>query len=210
MYEETNSRKVFLSVLGVAILLVAVVGISFAAFSDTFTGDSNSISTGTITMSYTEPVKGIELTDALPVSDATAMGWNESGKVFPFTVVAGASGTIVVPYEIVVEKVEGTLADEAVKVALTKGETGSEGAPIYSGTMKNFLDNAAEPSFNEARNGKVIHTETVSFVEGQDAPTNATQKYNLRIWINEAATVSEEQDYKVLVHVDSAVSPIGR
>ena len=52
MMEESGSKKVLLSVLGVAILVVAVVGISFAAFSFTNTSDENSIQTGTITMSY--------------------------------------------------------------------------------------------------------------------------------------------------------------
>ena len=68
--EEDNSRKVFLSVLGVAILLVAVVGVSFALYSTSSTGKDNSISTGTITMSYTEPTNGILLENALPISDA--------------------------------------------------------------------------------------------------------------------------------------------
>jgi len=60
--EENNSRKVLLSVLGVAILLVAVVGISFAAYTFTDQSDeANTINTGTITMSYTEPENGIKL-----------------------------------------------------------------------------------------------------------------------------------------------------
>ena len=65
--EENSSRKVLLSVLGVAILVVAVIGVSFALYSTSSTGKVNSISTGTITMSYTEPSNGINLTNALPI-----------------------------------------------------------------------------------------------------------------------------------------------
>ena len=125
MMEENNSRKVFLSVLGVAILLVAVVGISFAAYTlSTTSTTANTINTGTITMSYTEPENGIDLRDALPVADATAMAWEDD--VFSFTVAATASGTVTVPYEISVQKTEGTLSDSQVKVYLTKGTLGSE------------------------------------------------------------------------------------
>ena len=55
MKEDNNSKQVLLSVLGVAILVVAVVGVSFAAFTFSQTGQKvNTISTGTITMSYSE------------------------------------------------------------------------------------------------------------------------------------------------------------
>lgn len=71
--EENNSKKVLLSVLGVAILVVAVVGVSFAAFSFANTPSANnSITTGTITMSFSEETAGISITNADPVADETA------------------------------------------------------------------------------------------------------------------------------------------
>ena len=48
--KENNQKKVLLSVLGVAILVVAVVGISFAIYSTSFETGANSISTGTVTV----------------------------------------------------------------------------------------------------------------------------------------------------------------
>ena len=70
--ENNNSKEVLLSVLGVAILVVAVVGVSFAAFTFSQTGNVvNQITTGTISMSYSEPENGITLTNAMPMEDAT-------------------------------------------------------------------------------------------------------------------------------------------
>ncbi len=206
MGEENNSRKVFLSVLGVAILLVAVVGISFAAYTFSSTSnDANTISTGTITMSYTEPTNGILLENALPVADDTAKVWVEDGKVFSFTVAAGATGTVSVPYQISVTKdVSSTLADSAVKVYLTKGELGTETAVFEPKLMSTVVGKNAG-----LRSGSdVIHTETVNFVDGN--ASNATVKYNLRIWVDAAATVTQGESYKILVNVDSAVKPIGK
>lgn len=206
MGEENNSRKVFLSVLGVAILLVAVVGISFAAYTlSTTSNDANTISTGTITMSYTEPTNGILLENALPVADATAKDWKADGQVFSFTVAATASGTVSVPYQISVTKDgSSTLADSAVKVYLTKGELGTETTVFEPKLMDTVVGKAAG-----LRTGSdVIHTETVNFNEGH--ATNATTKYNLRIWVDSAATVTQGQSYKIFVNVDSAVKPIGK
>ena len=73
--KDNNSKQVLLSVLGVAILVVAVVGVSFAAFTFSQTGNvENTITTGTISMTYTEPENGINLTNAMPMTD-------DSGKV---------------------------------------------------------------------------------------------------------------------------------
>ena len=206
MGEENNSRKVFLSVLGVAILLVAVVGISFAAYTlSTTSSEANTISTGTITMSYTEPTNGILLENALPVADATAKVWADAGKVFSFTVAATASGTVTVPYEISVTKDGASnLTDSAVKIYLTKGDLGTETAVFEPKLMSTVVGQNAG-----LRTGSdVIHTETVNFVSG--AAANATTKYNLRIWVDSAAEVSQGQNYKIFVNVDSAVKPIGK
>ncbi|MDD5979658.1 MAG: hypothetical protein PUC23_00915 [bacterium] len=206
MGEENNSRKVFLSVLGVAILLVAVVGISFAAYTlSTTSNEANTISTGTITMSYTEPTNGILLENALPVADDTAKVWTEAGKVFSFTVAATASGTVTVPYEISVTKDGASnLADSAVKIYLTKGDLGTETAVFEPKLMSTVVGQN-----KGLRTGSdVIHTETVNFVSGNAA--NATTKYNLRIWVDSAATVTQGQNYKIFVNVDSAVKPIGK
>ena len=138
--EEDNSRKVFLSVLGVAILLVAVVGVSFALYSTGATGKDNSISTGTITMSYTEPDNGILLEHALPISDAAGKQLTGPGKVFTFTVATNATGTVTVPYEINITKVEtSSLADSAVAVYLTKGTIPTETEVVPKKTMADVV-----------------------------------------------------------------------
>ena len=69
-----SSRQILLSVLGIAILLIAVVGISFAAFNYTKAGTrENTIKTGTVTMSYDEATNGINISNAVPMNEATAL-----------------------------------------------------------------------------------------------------------------------------------------
>ena len=211
MMEENNSRKVFLSVLGVAILLVAVVGISFAAYTYETTGGDNSINTGTITMSYTEPENGINLTNALPVADSTAMGWTGAGQVFSFTVATTASGTVTVPYEISVQKTDGSIADGAIKLYLTRGTLGTDETQVYGpALMSEVIQETNKSTLRTTVNAYKIHTETVNFNAGTATNGNASVNYHLRLWVDAGATVAQGQNYKVLVHVDSAVKPIGQ
>lgn len=208
--EENNSRKVLLSVLGVAILLVAVVGISFAAYTFTDQSDeANTINTGTITMSYTEPENGIKLENALPVADETAKDWTEAGKVFSFTVATTATGTVSVPYEISVQKTDGSLADSAIKLYLTRGTLGTNEEPVYGPElMSEVIKDDNRSTLRKTVDAYKLHTETVVFKDAE--ATNATVKYNLRIWVDAGATVTQGEYYKLLVHVDSAVKPIGQ
>ena len=102
MKENNNSKQILLSVLGVAILVVAVVGVSFAAFSYSKTGEKvNTITTGSIVMSYNETTNGINLVDALPISDAQgmALSGNTAGheEYFDFNV----SATILVQLQLI-------------------------------------------------------------------------------------------------------------
>ena len=206
--EEDNSRKVFLSVLGVAILLVAVVGVSFALYSTGANGKDNSISTGTITMSYTEPDNGILLEKALPISDAAGKQLSGPGKVFTFTVATTASGTVTVPYEINITKETSTLADSAVAVYLTKGTTTvTEVVPkkLMSAVVLESNKTALRPDAYK------LYETSVAYENGTVKTGEATTTYNLRIWVdaNADAETIKSQEYKIKVNVDSKVNAIG-
>lgn len=204
---DNNAKKVFLSVLGVAILLVAVIGVSFAAFNYSNVGNENSISTGSITMSYSEAFAGILLEDALPISDADALATDAPGpkNSFEFTVSSAATGTdeITVPYTITVTPTALTgeiLENDQVKIALFKNG-GSD--PVVGPKLVSALADS------DVRTGsKVLYAPT-------DGATNTlkgnsvTDSYVLKIWVDYEVKIEEEllteQTYKLLVNVDSTV-----
>ena len=209
MMEEDNSRKVFLSVLGVAILLVAVVGVSFALYSTGATGKDNSISTGTITMSYTEPTNGILLENALPISDDAGKKLTGDKNVFTFTVATTASGTVTVPYEINITKETSTLADSAVAVYLTKGkttETEVVAKKLMSAVVLDSNKSAIRPTAYK------LYETSVAYENGTVKTGEETTTYNLRIWVdaNADAETIKGQEYKIKVNVDSKVNAIGQ
>ena len=208
--EENSSRKVLLSVLGVAILVVAVIGVSFALYSTSSTGKVNSISTGTITMSYTEPSNGINLTNALPISDAEGKSLKGEGNVFTFTVSATASGTVTVPYEINITKDSSTtLADGAVAVYLTKGTT-TETEVVAKKLMSQVVTTANKSTYRT--DSYKLYSTNVVYQNGTVKTGEATTTYNLRIWVdaNADAETIRGQGYKIKVNVDSSVNAIGQ
>ena len=200
--KENSQKKMLLSVLGVAILVVAVIGISFAAYSATFDyGDANSIKTGTIMVSYTEPSNAINLEEAMPMDDKDGKALTGPNKTFDFSVSTKATNALTVPYTISLTKVDpSSLEDKDVKVYLTK-----EGAEVLAPTLVSNL--AANP--NPARSGSKILYTTEDVYNGTGEEAKITN-YVLRMWVDKAATVNADtsRTYKALVNVDSAVNPI--
>ena len=203
--EENGSKKVLLSVLGVAILVVAVVGISFAAANFSNTGSDNSISTGTITMSYAEPENGITLTDALPMSDTVGVALNQK---FEFTVSTKATGAVTIPYEINVTPVDtltegnGALTASQVKINLLK-----DGTQVLAPTL---LSDAKLTESTLRTGSKVIYSTSETFTQGNT--TAKTSTYTLRMWVDSAVSTSDIADktyeYRLLVNVDAHVNPV--
>ena len=119
---KIKSKSFLLTIIAIILLLIAVIGVSYAAFYYSKVGDEvNRISTGTITMSYSENNNGIYLTDAYPTTDAIGMALSGTNQYFDFTVSASMSGNTIVDYVVAGVKVQdnSTLPDEGVKVYLT-------------------------------------------------------------------------------------------
>ena len=202
--EKDSSKKILLSVLGVAILVVAVVGISFAAFSYTRTGETvNKIETGQISMTYTETENGIDITNALPMTDETGKALKAEKQYFDFTVASTISGTTTINYAITATKeADSTLPDTGVKVYLTSGsDKVEELAPTkVSALTKTVAGNTAGAPASE-------YTLKTGTLNG-----TSTTTYRLRMWVandyaentttgTENSNAITKQTYKLRVNV---------
>ncbi len=77
MSNSNSSKQILLSVIGVAILVVAIVGVSFAFFNYTRTGLVNTVKTGQIFFEQSQ--SSVELTNVFPISaeEAAAVPGND-------------------------------------------------------------------------------------------------------------------------------------
>ena len=104
------------------LLLVFLVGISYAAFNYSGVGQrENKITTGAISMTYTESTNSIALSNALPTTDATGKKRLNTGEYFDFTVKSSIKGNTDINYEIAAKEESGnTFAGKNIKFYLTK------------------------------------------------------------------------------------------
>ena len=193
--KDNNSKQVLLSVLGVAILVVAVVGVSFAAFSYSKTGEKvNTITTGTITMSYSETTNGINLTNALPMSDGVGMTLSDENQYFDFTVSATIAGNTTINYAITATKeADSTIPDEGVKVYLTNMD-GEADSQILAPTKVSALQKTTSDVSGAPDNQYKLTSDTFS--------ASGSHAYRLRMWVADDYRVSgDTQTFKLRVNV---------
>lgn len=205
MNNNNSSKQILLSVLGVAILVVAVVGISFAAFSYSKTGEKeNTITTGTITMSYTENTNGITLTDALPITDDAGKALSAEGQYFDFTVNAKivGKGTTKIDYVITATEVTTSLPSTGVKAYLTSNTDATvELAPTIVSTLP------LTESGNSAGAPVGEHILKSGSISTTDNSVNETTTYRLRMWVDQNYQApSTQQVYSIKVNVYGAAA----
>ena len=212
--KENNQKKMLLSVLGVAILVVAVIGISFAAYSTVFESQVNTVTTGTVMVNYTESGNAINVTNALPMTDANGIAQTGTG-VFSFSVSTKADNALTVPYEINLTKVElactgentptgcyTSMADNQVKAYLTKG-----GSSVTETTANGKL--ISELATSTQRSGaKILHSASDQFTTTGEAAK--TTNYELRLWIANNVNINDvtDKEFHAKVNVDSHVNPV--
>ncbi len=202
---SNSSKQILISILGVAILIVAVVGISFAAFTYARTGTTtNTITTGTITMSYTEGKNGITLTDALPITDDAGKALSAEGQYFDFTVNAKivGKGTTKIDYVITATEVTTSLPSTGVKAYLTSNTDQTvELAPTIVSTLP------LTESGNSAGAPVGEHILKSGSISTTDNSVNETTTYRLRMWVDQNYQApSSQQVYSIKVNVYGAAA----
>ncbi|MEG0794731.1 MAG: hypothetical protein RSG95_02935 [Bacilli bacterium] len=181
---NNSSKQVLLSVLGVAILVVAVVGVSFAAFTWASTDTTeNKIATGTLTMAYTANTNGIAITNAMPTTDeAGKVIAIEDKKTFKFTVGATISGNATINYDVGLAKNtpgSNALADADVHMYLTTISASLE-TPVTTALGNNggvftFAQNGAQSTNGVPATSMTIATGSFN--------ATGTKEYVLRMWL---------------------------
>ena len=205
--KDNSSKQILLSVLGVAILVVAVVGVSFAAFSYSKTGEKvNTITTGSIVMSYNETTNGINLVNALPMSDEDGIALSgmeeDNEQYFDFNVSATITGATTINYIITATKeLDSDIPDSAIKVYLTSMDADAD-SQILAPTLVSALEttDATDTTNTGAPEDQYkLHENTFS--------TSLTRKYRLRMWIDENySNLGTSGTYKLRVNVYGAAA----
>ena len=194
-----NKKKDFILILIVFILLIAIAGISYAAFSFVGTGQKlNTITTGAISMEYVESTNVISMNNALPTTDATGKKRLNDGEYFDFTVKSSIAGNTDINYEIAAKEENGNTFDgKNIKFYLTK--VNSDGSEEEAMPPKTYSE---DPSGN-GYTGRPA--DMMSLYAGNLNQQGDTEvKYRLRLWVDESYNPQNDNGglvYKVKVNV---------
>ena len=147
MNQSNNSKQVLLSVIGVAILVVAVVGVSFAFFNYTRTGPANTVSTGEIHFETTQstvavtnlfPVAATNVTatteDNVATTEVNISGWTSYEYGLKYDVYADTVDLKGLPIKVKVFK-EGTLTENATLTQYDGATAIGNGSKLAEGTI---------------------------------------------------------------------------
>lgn len=175
-----STKQVLLSIMAVAIIVIAAVGVSYAAFSYSKSGSvNNTIRTGNIYFKYNEPTNGIALLDAVPIPDVDGKNLFGSGNVFDFGVTSTIKGNTKINYEIVLEgEPSSTLDAKKLKVYLVSVD--DEKTPVAGEVVvlePTYLSDLKQ-SVNKV-GAKLLYNATAT--EGE----NIIKNYRFKMWIPE-------------------------
>ncbi len=171
-------KELIIGVVAVFSLIIGMGLVSYAAFSYSKRGEKvNTITTGTIQMSYTESDNIITITNALPTTDATGKIRLTKGEYFDFSVTTTITGDTTIDWEIAAEDLsDSTFSGSNIKYYLTKLEGSTETEVL---APKIYTE---ESSANDAT-GRPVHM--MSLATGSSNSTMTTN-YRLRLWVNES------------------------
>lgn len=186
--EDNNKKTLILSIVGILVLVIAVVGVSFAMYSFTGTGSQeNLIKTGTVSMDFDSSLTGgnhFTVTNKYPMSDAKGIAQTDSKATFGVTATWGTA-KMTVKYDLaIVDITEGTtLTEDYVKIALL-GSTGN----VIVGTADG--------------DGDLTAGVAISTLKNAGSPNSLYSSYGLT---SGTLTTSGQSDkYTVLAYVSSA------
>ncbi len=193
--EEKKKNKEIITVGLVLLLVVMIVGVSYAAFTFSKTGvTENAITTSAVTMIYTEGDNQISINNAVPITEEVGKTLSDENYVFDFTINIKTGPKMPISYEVTaVKDSSSTMGNEDVRLYLQKSLDGT-----------NYNDEVLEPSpytpldvddeFGAKAGEMVMDVGSIS--------EKVTYYYRLRMWVDSSYELSSEsKSFTVRVNV---------
>lgn len=190
--DNSLSKQILLVIIGIALLIVAVVGVSYAiTVSDIFTNKVR-IVTDSSNM-------GIDMNNTLPMSDSEGI---LSNKVFDFCTLATVEKNSIVRYEVALEKIlsDNNLDDGEVRIYLEKLNSNGYVSTDITKIPSSFI---ADWNSSLTPDGSMI-LYYGAFSNDSSDDKEMSECFRLRIWISEDTVIgSSPKEFKTRVNIYS-------
>lgn len=193
--DNTLSRQILLSILGLALIIVAIVGVSYAVMIDS----SNGAISNEAFIDNNDNQNGIFLDNTLPISDSVGKIYD---KYFDFDVVSLVSSATIVEYEISLEKVldnSMTLSNNEVKFYLEKLVSNKF---TMVNEPQHFFEIGMDSALGTSANNMIIYHG--SFVNNTSEMRSFKESFRLRCWVDDKTIInSYAKSFKTVVKIHS-------
>ena len=199
--ENYDSKNILLSVLGIAILLIALVGFSYAIFTFTYNSSQhNVLTTGAIRMAYIEGLTNvIDIKKAIPIRDEIGVLQKD---YFDFQVSSKITGKTKINYQVIVRNITNevksdkkSLDPSKIKIYLEK-ENGS----IYETVKGPIKFSDLTGTTDDLENNKILYIG--QFSNDGFGTIEESTKFKLRMWLDEDAELDANQKiFKIKVDI---------
>ncbi len=204
MTNSNSSKQILLSVIGVAILVVAIVGVSFAFFNYTRTGAPNTIRTGTISFNTTN--SEINISNLFPMDKNDVSSSNANVGVGTVTITGHTNYTNGIDFKVTADSVSSSIGTEtgklpiSIRVSATDlDEVTAYGSDTGSMTINSFEDGTTigdESIFASGRipaNAEIDGSLTImAYIDQSGVAITDTYPAKTYYKLNNSMTVDEE------------------
>ena len=155
--EQSKNKKVMLSIIGVAILVIGLVGITYAFFNYTRTGTSNTIRVGRISFNSSQ-AGNINLTNAFPITSTQAETDTTNAKEVSITIEGDTDYTGGVEYLVSASDVNLAVNGKQLPVALeisVEGNNSKTLGTLEAGDYYTNRDNYQVSKYKIEYGGKI-------------------------------------------------------
>jgi hypothetical protein len=194
-----NNKTMILSILGVLVLVIAVVGVSFAMYSFSAQGTKeNVITTGSVSLAIDKKGSSLfTLDNAYGVDDATGIaGTSEDVGTGNFTLSANLSGTMNIHYEVgFTDLTQGNtnLTDSMIMVAIKDGSgnyytNAGTTTTATAVTLNSFASNIGYADGDTGMNGITASSYLLNsyvFDKGIITTGGNIKTYTINAWISD-------------------------
>ena len=185
--KEEKNGKLYFILIALLLIVLLVIGISAVAVTVTKKGDKvNTITTGNISLDYTEDNNGITITNAMPTTDATGKTLSKNNEYFDFNVISTISGSANITYEISAVKSSNSTLDNKL------------GKYVEVMEPTKFKPLTSKSDIGSEKGTMILYKETVN--------KTTTDNYRLRMWLSDKAKVDNiSRTFTVQVAIHASV-----
>lgn len=200
---QTESKQILLSIISIAVLIIAFVGVSYATFVTVFEDSQiNGISTGTISLKLKNENGALSMENVMPVSDVDGMMLDDN-NVYDFEVQSMLSAQTTLNYEIYVEKIKTdkpTLSNSDVRFYLEKYEDNAYKSTLITQNPQPFIPLENNSFLGSKKGSMILYSGTLSNMTSHDKEIK--DSFRLRMWVAQDTVIdSISRDFNIKLNV---------